>query len=71
MRAQVVERWEARCFREVFEPGTMQPFDRKYKTPLKMLTIGYPCICRERPPYSHWLVKVRLKKTIGWDEASV
>lgn len=69
VRARVVERWEARCFREVFEPGTMQSWDKKYRTPIKMRTVGYPCFCTSRD--RHWIVIVAQKKTAGWESVAV
>ena len=34
---------------------------------LDVMIWRHPCLCDERPPYSHWLVRVRLKKSPGWD----
>lgn len=72
LRAQIVERWDARSFREaIWGAGEHYTFDRPYKTPLKMVVIGYPCPCTRSPPYPHWIVAVRQKKSPGWDDASV
>ena len=71
-RAEIVERWEARSFREaIWGPGEHYSWDKPYKAPLKCIVIGYPCVCLEKPPYAHWILAVRLKKTPGWDLAAV
>jgi hypothetical protein len=69
VRAQIVQRWEARSFREaIWGPGEHYSFDKPYKTPIKMYVVGHPCICRIRPPYAHWILAVRLKKSPGWED---
>ena len=75
VRAEIVQRWEARSFREfIFGPGEHYPKqlgDKPYKTPIQVRVVGYPCICMERPPYTHWIVSIALKKGAGWDPVGV
>jgi hypothetical protein len=64
IQAVVLKRYECRSFRE-FVMGE-DPFPKKNAKPFKCLNYGYPCICRERFPYSHWIVPILMKKTPGW-----
>jgi hypothetical protein len=66
VKAQVVERWTARSFREALEgPGSHLPFDKPYTTPLKMLVYRHVCVCEHRPPYTA-IERVLFKQTPGW-----
>lgn len=74
VKARIVERWMARSFREaIWGKGEHYKFDKPYKKPLKMAVYRHVCSrCEVRDgPDKHWIVKVWLKKSPGWEVDAV